>query len=393
MLTGVAPFSAETPHQYLVLHSSEMPRPLRRANPQAIVLPQLEALVFKGLAKDRERRFHSAAEFAKALGDVLLSIPEEIGYPSTVVAALPAAESVATALTEVRGPSVAVPAVRETTAGGRQRELFEQIVQAMGEEQFAKASIALQTLKMRLGVKAETDGDYRRLRRDLDAAAREKESWFIAAIKRAKQSGKPKDVQRLLADREERLGRHFGDPSVKLENDVWLRRREELLAKARNFMTAESFASAGRVLDELAEHLEDGSPADEEFTGLRQTVQHAMVESSEKMRREIEAAHAQGNIAKTQRLLSRFDARFGKERRKHSSIVAAEEWIREMNALRGTKGEAGAPAAAQRRTSRRGRLFALLLLLILLGGAIAAWHWKDETAALWQRLTHASAAR
>src|SRR5204862_448630 len=83
MLTGVAPFEAETPHQYLVLHSSQMPVPLRKANPQSIVPPQLEALIFRGLAKDREKRFHSAAEFAKALDDALLSIPE-VEYPSTI---------------------------------------------------------------------------------------------------------------------------------------------------------------------------------------------------------------------------------------------------------------------------------------------------------------------
>ena len=120
---------------------------------------------------------------------------------------------------------------------------------------------------------------------------------------------------RLLAEREERVGRRFGDPSVKLETEVWLRRRDELFAKARNFMTAESFATAGRVLDELAEHLEDGAPADEELAALRQTFQHALVESSEKMRREIAAAHAQENIVKTRRLLSMYDARFGQERR------------------------------------------------------------------------------
>jgi len=48
---------------------------------------QLEAIIFKALAKDRERRFHSAAEFAKALDDALLAIPE-IEYPQTIVAAV-----------------------------------------------------------------------------------------------------------------------------------------------------------------------------------------------------------------------------------------------------------------------------------------------------------------
>src|SRR5205807_6607431 len=103
------------------------------------------------------------------------------------------------------------------------------------------------------------------------------------------------------------------------------------------WMTAESFASAGLVLDEMAEHLEDGAASDDEFVALRQTVQHAIVESSEKMRREIEAAHGQENIVKTRRLLSMYDGRFGRGRREHSSIVAAEEWVKQMDAVRGTK--------------------------------------------------------
>jgi hypothetical protein len=393
MLTGVAPFEAETPHQYLVLHSSQMPRPLRKANPQSIVPPQLEALIFRGLAKDREKRFHTAAEFAKALDDALLAIPE-VEYPSTIVAALPVAQSVKTNLpvaAESTKLRAAVPGMTDT-ASGRRRDLFDQIVRAIGEEQYAKADVALQTLKMHLGVKADTDGDYRRLRKEADAGAKDKEAWFVEAIERAKQSGKPKEVQRLLADREERLGRRFGDPSVKLETDVWLRRRDELLAKARSWMTAESFATAGRVLEELAEHLEDGSSSDEEFVALRQSFQHALVDSSEKMRQEIATAHAQENIAKTRRFLSMYDARFGQERRKHSSIVAAEAWIKEMDSMRTTsetRGEAVA-VGAQR---RRGGLVAFIIILALLaGGAFAAWHWKDQTIDLWRRLTHTATA-
>ncbi len=382
MLTGVPPFDAETPHQYLVLHSSQMPAPLRKANPQSIVPPQLEALIFKGLAKNRERRFHSAAEFAKALDDALLAIPE-VEYPSTIVAALPVAESVKTTVTVVK---------RETTATGRQRDLHDQIVRAMGEEQYAKADAALQTLKMHLGVKADTDGDYRRLRKEVDAAAKDKEAAYVEAIERAKQSGKPKDVQRLLAEREERLGRRFGDPSIKLETEVWLRRRDELFAKARNFMTAESFATAGRVLDELAEHLEDGAVSDDEFVALRQGFQHALVESSEKMRREIAAAHAQENIVKTRRLLSMYDVRFGQERKKHSSIAAAEEWIKKMDALRTTSASRIEAVSVDARR-RRGGLIATVLLLVLLGGAAAAWYWKDQTLALWRRLTSVTTRR
>jgi len=139
------------------------------------------------------------------------------------------------------------------------------------------------------------------------------------------------------------------------------------------------------VLDELGEHLEDGAVSDEEFVSLRQGFQHALIESSEKMRREIAAAHAQGNIVKTRRMLSMYEARFGQERRQHSSIAAAAEWIKEMDAMRSTS-ETRAPVAVAARR-RRGGLIALIVILALLaGGGAAAWHWPDQTVALWQKL-------
>jgi hypothetical protein len=154
-------------------------------------------------------------------------------------------------------------------------------------------------------------------------------------------------------------------------------------------MTAESFSNAGHVLNELGQHLDDGAASDEEFVGLRQSFQHALVESSEKMRQEIAAAHAQENIAKTRRLLAMFDARFGRERRKHSSIEAAEAWIKEMDALRGTKEAPGETTAVRRRGGRRAGLVAFIVIVALLGGgAFAAWHWKDQTLDLWRRITH-----
>src|SRR5438045_2373208 len=51
MLTGVAPFQAETPHHYLVLQTQQMPPPLRQANAQAIVPPQIEALIFREIGR------------------------------------------------------------------------------------------------------------------------------------------------------------------------------------------------------------------------------------------------------------------------------------------------------------------------------------------------------
>jgi tRNA A-37 threonylcarbamoyl transferase component Bud32 len=67
MLTGMPPFLADTPHRYLLLHATESAKPLRTTNPAVTASPELEALIFRALEKDREKRFASAREFARAL--------------------------------------------------------------------------------------------------------------------------------------------------------------------------------------------------------------------------------------------------------------------------------------------------------------------------------------
>ena len=81
MLTGVPPFLCDTPHAYLMKHASERPRPLREANPGATVPPQLEALIFRALEKDRNQRFASAREFAQELERVAATLPDTPGAP------------------------------------------------------------------------------------------------------------------------------------------------------------------------------------------------------------------------------------------------------------------------------------------------------------------------
>jgi serine/threonine-protein kinase len=67
MLTGTPPFLADTPHRYLLLHATESAKPLRTTNPAVTASAELEALIFRALEKDREKRFASAREFARAL--------------------------------------------------------------------------------------------------------------------------------------------------------------------------------------------------------------------------------------------------------------------------------------------------------------------------------------
>ena len=84
MLTGMPPFQADTPHAFLVLHASERPRALREVNPSVTASPELEALIFRALEKDRTKRFPTARDFARALEALLPSLDDRAGAPPPV---------------------------------------------------------------------------------------------------------------------------------------------------------------------------------------------------------------------------------------------------------------------------------------------------------------------
>jgi serine/threonine protein kinase len=81
MVTGVPPFQADTPHGYLMLHASEKPRAMVEVNPSMPASPQLEALIFRALEKDRKKRFATAREFARALEEIEPSLDDQAGAP------------------------------------------------------------------------------------------------------------------------------------------------------------------------------------------------------------------------------------------------------------------------------------------------------------------------
>jgi serine/threonine-protein kinase len=86
MLAGVPPFQATTPHGYLLLHASEKPRPMRELNPTVPEAPELEAIIFRALEKDRSKRFATAREFADALEKIVPSLSETPGSQPIPVA-------------------------------------------------------------------------------------------------------------------------------------------------------------------------------------------------------------------------------------------------------------------------------------------------------------------
>jgi len=81
MLTGRVPFDADTPLAYVRKHLAEPPLPLSSIRPELQALPQLESVVMKALAKDRDNRYRSAAEFAAEFSAVASS---SIQAPSPV---------------------------------------------------------------------------------------------------------------------------------------------------------------------------------------------------------------------------------------------------------------------------------------------------------------------
>ena len=108
MLTGVPPFQAETPHAYLMLHSSEKPRSLREVNPSMPASPELEALIFKALEKDRKKRFSSAREMYRALELLEPSLDDRVGAPPPLPKGLEVTEE-PTRLSTPTVPSGGVP--------------------------------------------------------------------------------------------------------------------------------------------------------------------------------------------------------------------------------------------------------------------------------------------
>jgi serine/threonine protein kinase len=81
MLTGVTPFQATTPHGFLLMHASERPPALREMNPTVTASPELEAIIFRAMEKNRDDRFRTARDFAQAIEPLIPSLDDKPGDP------------------------------------------------------------------------------------------------------------------------------------------------------------------------------------------------------------------------------------------------------------------------------------------------------------------------
>ncbi|HEY6099836.1 MAG TPA: protein kinase, partial [Anaeromyxobacter sp.] len=67
MLTGVLPFESDTPMGLVTKHLVEDPPPVAVRRPGTVVSEELEAVIMKALARDRDQRFASSDEMRAAL--------------------------------------------------------------------------------------------------------------------------------------------------------------------------------------------------------------------------------------------------------------------------------------------------------------------------------------
>jgi tRNA A-37 threonylcarbamoyl transferase component Bud32 len=174
MLTGLPPFEAETPQGAIFKRLSEDPLPLVGRNPDAAVPPELERVVLRGLARERDHRFPDAAAYMAALQGLARKIDKAATQevPRSEVAKVVAARQAAP------GPGAA-------GAGGMGRELTR------AERQALLARIEQAARRVREGSK--TVGRVEALLADgkLDEArdavrrleAREPEARSLAALK------------------------------------------------------------------------------------------------------------------------------------------------------------------------------------------------------------------
>lgn len=84
VLTGKLPFVVQTPMEFIQRHVMEKPRRLAEAAPERVYSQLLEAVIAKALAKNPDDRWQSAAEFAQAVQNTLLS-PAPIPAQEAVV--------------------------------------------------------------------------------------------------------------------------------------------------------------------------------------------------------------------------------------------------------------------------------------------------------------------
>ena len=165
MLTGDVPFNAANPMGVLYHHIHSPVKPPSEACPEAAIGPQVDALVLKALAKDRDERFASAEEFIAALEAVddptgTLAEPKRSQRPLIVGAVVVVGLVIASAIgwAFVGGaeeePGASTTAVASAEPAGAGQPLEERMV-AKAEADAAKVEAAEVEAPVEAPVEAE----------------------------------------------------------------------------------------------------------------------------------------------------------------------------------------------------------------------------------------------
>jgi serine/threonine-protein kinase len=86
LLAGRVPFAGESATKTLLLQLNEPPPDPRNISPQRAIPAVFAEITLRALAKPREDRWQTAAEFAAALGEALLSVEGRISQPAPMTA-------------------------------------------------------------------------------------------------------------------------------------------------------------------------------------------------------------------------------------------------------------------------------------------------------------------
>jgi serine/threonine protein kinase len=90
VLTGKLPFEAKSPMEYIQLHVQKEPIPLSQRVAGKTFPPALDAVIAKALAKERDERYQTAAEFAQALQQAVGQQPISHQISPTGISPVPA---------------------------------------------------------------------------------------------------------------------------------------------------------------------------------------------------------------------------------------------------------------------------------------------------------------
>jgi tetratricopeptide (TPR) repeat protein len=299
LLTSHLPFEGETPAATLLKIMHERPRPLEEF---ASFPPEVEEILLRALAKDREERYHAAQDFAFDLvqirGRIQQEIVEEYLNEAELMLAreelVKARERLAEVLKIDRHNTRAVELSRATQQRIQQQELGEQVRQlrSQAEEAFQKEqySVALDLVQKAISLHA-TDSDLQRLRATVqDAKSRtEKQRESMKRAESAYQQGELDSAKQAI---EEALSIAPDDVHAKslhrmIERD-WSQRAQRLqvlslIEEARKEIASRNFTLAMEVLRK-AEAIDPATP---ELRALIDAAQAAR--EQERRRKSLEA--------------------------------------------------------------------------------------------------------